>query len=152
MELEIISTHFYGGDAVYCPCEIIATSDGGSIVTGFSYDYINNLPLYEYELDIFALKVNSEGLITDLPDDSPYKAHDAIVYPNPGSEEVIVHSGPQIEGAVFTLFDMQGKVVLSQTIHSTEQHFDTKNLSSGTYPWRITFKNKVIENGKWIKQ
>jgi len=146
--LNVIDHHFYGGDAFYMPYKIFKTSDGGAFIAGSRYDFHNPELVYHP----FALKVNSEGLITDLPDDSPYKAHDAIVYPNPGSEDVIVHSGPQIEGAVFTLFDMQGKVVLSQTIHSTEQHFDTKNLSSGTYPWRISFKNKVIENGKWIKR
>lgn len=146
--LNIHDHHFYGGDAFYMPYKIFKTSDGGVFVAGSRYDFHNPELVYHP----FALKVNSEGLITDLPDDSPYKAHDAIVYPNPGSEVVIVQSGPQIQGAVFTLFDMQGKAILSQTLHSTEQHFDTKNLPSGTYPWHITFKNKIIENGKWIKR
>lgn len=146
--LNVIDHHFYGGDAFYMPYKIFKTSDGGAFIAGSRYDF--HFPELVYHP--FALKANSVGLITDLPDDSPYKAHDAIVYPNPGSEEIIVKSGPQIEGAVFTLFDMQGKVILSQSIHSTEQHFDAKNLPSGTYPWHILFKNKTIENGKWIKK
>jgi len=145
--LNLYWTKFYGGDAYYSLWGVTATDDKSCIMWGCRYDY----RVQSFQQDIYILKVNEDGLYTNL-EEPDIKAHDAIVYPNPGSEEVIVQSGPQIEGAVFTLFDMQGKVVLSQTIHSTEQHFDTKNLSSGTYPWRITFKNKVIENGKWIKR
>ncbi len=112
LELNMISTHFYGGDAQYCPYSIMPTSDGGCFITGYSYDYINNLPNGNYELDIFALKTDANGLITELPDQPQAKAHDAILYPNPGRENITIQSGPQISGALFTLYDMQGRAVL----------------------------------------
>jgi len=152
LDLNMISTHFYGGDAQYCPYSIIPTSDGGCFVTGYSYDYINNLPNGNYELDIFALKVDSAGLITELPEQPEAKAHDAIIFPNPGREMLNIQSGPQISGAVFTLYDMQGRPVLQQNIHTSQLRLQTSNLPAGIYPWQIVFNNKVIESGKWVRE
>jgi len=152
LDLNMVSTHFYGGDAQYCPYSIIPTLDGGCFVTGYSYDYINNLPNGNYELDIFALKVNSDGLITELPNQPQAKAHDALLYPNPGSEILNIQSGPQINGAQFTMYDMQGRAMRTETITATTLKLTTSTLPSGTYPWQIVFKNKVIESGKWVKE
>lgn len=152
LNLNMISTHFYGGDAQYCPFSIIATSDGGCFVTGYSYDYINNLPNNNYELDIFALKTDADGLITELPDQPQAKAHDAIIYPNPGIEYLNIQSGPQITGAEFYLFDVNGKAVIVEKITNTLINVNTAYLPAGTYPWQIVFKNKVIESGKWVKK
>jgi hypothetical protein len=151
MNLNVLSSHFYGGDRQYCPFSIIPTADGGCFVTGYSYDYINNLPVGDYGLDIFALKVNSEGLITDLPEQPEARAHDAILFPNPGRDFLNIQSGPQISGAQFTLYDMQGRPVLQENINTTQLRLQTSNLPAGTYPWQIVFKNKVIESGKWVK-
>jgi hypothetical protein len=137
MGLNVISNHFYGGDAQYCPYSIIPTSDGGCFVTGYTYDYINNLPVGNYELDIFALKVDSAGLITELPDQPNIKAHDAIVYPNPGRDYLMIQSGPQISGAQFTLYDMKGNSVMEEKINTTQMRLNTINLAAGVYPWRI---------------
>jgi hypothetical protein len=150
--LNMISTHFYGGDAQYCPFSVIPTSDGGCLVNGYSYDYLNNLPLGEYELDMFVLKVNSDGLITELPGHPEAKAHDAILYPNPGREFLNIQSGPQINGALFTLYDMQGRPVLEERINKIQLKLNTSNLPAGVYAWQIVFKNKVIESGKWVKE
>ena len=149
MELNVISTHFYGGDAQYCPYSIIATSDGGCFVTGYSYDYINNLPNGNGELDIFALKTNSEGLVTGNTEDPI--AHNAIIYPNPGADFINIEAGLQIKGAMFTLYDMNGRILQQQPIKNTHQRVNASNLPSGIYPWQIVFKHKVIETGKWIK-
>ncbi len=152
MDLNMISTHFYGGDAQYCPFSIIATSDGGCFVTGYSYDYLNNLPNNNYELDIFALKVDADGLITELPEQPHTQAHDAILYPNPGREFLTIQSGPQINGAQLTLYDTQGRVALIETIKNTHERINTSHLPAGIYPWQVIYKNKIIESGKWIKE
>ena len=152
MDLNVISNHFYGGDAQYCPYSIIPTIDGGCFITGYSYDYRNNLPIGDYELDIFALKVNSEGLITELPDQPNKISHDAIIFPNPGKDYLNIQSGLQISGAQFTLFDMAGHILLEEKINNTQVRINTTNLLPGIYTWQIVFKNKVIESGKWMKQ
>lgn len=147
--LNIIDHHFYGGDAYYHPYKILATSDGGALIVGNRYDYTKpSERLYH----AFALKINSKALITASPDYPEAKSHDAIVYPNPGRDYLIIQSGLQINGALFTLFDMQGRPVLEELITSTQIKVNTSQLSAGVYPWRITYKNKVIESGKWIKK
>jgi hypothetical protein len=152
INLNVISTHFFGGDAQYCPYSIIATADGGCFVNGYSYDYLNNLQFGDYELDVFALKVNSEGIITDIPEVATWKYTNAIVYPNPGRDNLTIQSGPQINGALFSLFDMQGHTLLEEKITTTQSRINTLNLSSGTYLWRIIYKGKIIETGKWVKE
>lgn len=152
MDLNVISNHFYGGDAQYCPYSIIPTTDGGCFITGYSYDYLNNYPIGEYELDIFALKVNADGLTTALPDQPNAISHDAIIYPNPGCDYLNIQSGPQIGGAQFTMYDMQGHALLEEKVGNTRVRLNTTNLLPGIYPWKIVFKNKVIESGKWVKE
>jgi len=146
--LQIIDHHFYGGDAFYMPYNIIYTTDGGALISGNRYDY--NTP-WEQKYHVFVLKVNSNGLITELPDQPQTKAHDAIVYPNPGIEYLNIQSGPQISGAEFYLFDVNGKAVIVEKITNTLLKVNTAYLPAGTYPWQIVFKNKVIESGKWVK-
>lgn len=147
--LQIIDHHFYGGDAFYIPYNIIKTSDGGALITGNRYDFTTP---WEQKYHVFALKVNSEGLITELPEQPEAKAHDAIIYPNPGIDYLKIQSGPQITSAEFYLFDMQGKPVLERKINNTQLNVNTVELAPGTYPWQIVFKNKIIESGKWVKK
>ncbi len=142
-------TKYYGGDAYYVLQTITATSDGGAIVAGTRFDYINHP---ENKLDVYVLKIDSNGIYTSLDEKQAVAAHDAIVYPNPGSEYLVVQSGVQIKGAIFRMFDMQGRQVMEQRLTSTMLRLSTGNLGAGNYPWQIIFNNKVIEGGKWIKE
>ena len=151
MDLNVISNHFYGGDAQYCPYSIIPTTDGGCFITGYSYDYRNNLPIGDNELDIFALKVNSDGLTTEITDQPNINSHDAIIFPNPGNGYLNIQSGPQISGAQFSMFDITGHSLLEEKLNNTHVRLNATNLLPGIYPWQIVFKNKVIESGKWVK-
>jgi hypothetical protein len=151
LDLNIISHHFYGGDAVYLPYSIIPTPDGGGFVTGIRYDYLNNFPAFNTELDIFALKFNSDGLVVGVPENATWKVSDAIVYPNPGRAYLVIQSGPQVANAVFRMYDMQGKLVMEHRLTSTQIRLNTGNLTAGTYSWQLIYNNKVIGNGKWVK-
>jgi len=145
---KVIDHHFYGGDAVYIPYRILTTSDGGALVVGSRFDYTQ---WGTWRMHAFALKVNDHGLITETPENPEMRAHDAIVYPNPGSDNLIVQSGPQVNGAVFRMYDMQGRQVMEEQLDSTLLRLSSGNLAAGTYPWQIILNNKVIESGKWVK-
>jgi len=138
--------HFYGGDANYTLWGILATKDHGCLMFGSRYD----LNASSNERDIYAFKVNSDGLIFPTGITSP-KFHEAIIYPTPGSDHLIVESNPQISGAEFVMTSMNGVNVISQVISSSKTKLNTSFLSSGTYVWQIINKNKVIESGKWVK-
>jgi hypothetical protein len=148
--LNIIDHHFYGGDAVYTPYKILATSDGGALITGIRYDHTNpSVQLYHP----FALKVNNEGVVVDgIEDELNPISHSAIVFPNPGKDVINLTSGIQLNNGVFTLFDLQGRSVLSKKINATEMQFDASHLVSGTYVWNIMLNNKVMDSGKWVKE
>jgi len=141
-------TRFYGGDACYTFNTLDATSDGGCIIAGMYYDVANP----ENLLDLFVVKVDSSGLFTGISDDPQMSSAQAIVYPNPGQDYLVVQSGPQISGSVFMLFDANCCCVLETKLQSTTEQRDLTNLPSGVYIWRIVNKGKSIEDGKWIKQ
>lgn len=148
--LNIIDHHFYGGDAVYTPYKIISTLDGGALITGIRYDHnYPDVQLYHP----FVLKVNNEGMVTtDIDDEYNPISHSAIVFPNPGKDILNLTSGIQLNHGMFTLYDMQGRPVITKEINATEMQFDASAVSSGSYVWKIVLNNKVMDSGKWIKE
>ena len=118
-------------------------------MAGTRYDYYTQ----NYERDVFLVKVNEDGLIVGTGDELPnISVQDAIVYPNPGNESFTIQSGPQINGALFELFDMNGNLVLTTTLDERVETISATSLSTGTYPYRITFNNKIVGSGKWVKK
>jgi len=147
--LELAWQRFYGGDANYQLIDLVATQDGGCLMAGNFYNYTNQ----SYERDIYLLKVDEDGLVTATGEELPnITAQDAIVYPNPGNEYFNIQSGPQINGALFELFDMNGNLVLSTLLDERLENISTIKLSTGTYPYRITFQNKIVGSGKWVRE
>jgi hypothetical protein len=135
-----------GGDANYVLFSITATDDGGCFVLGERYDYMTQ----NEEHDIFYIKTDSTGIILHKSDNAP-ALHNAAVFPNPGNDYFELQAGPQIFGATFELFDLNGRLVKKETITSQNTTVSTTNLASGTYVWRIIYKNKEVETGKWVK-
>ena len=147
--LELQWQKFYGGDAYYVLWNLIATQDGGCMMAGARFDYLTQ----DNERDLYIVKVNQDGLIVGTGEELPsISVQDAIVYPNPGNEYFHIQSGPQIGGAVFELFDLSGNRVLTTTLDERVETISTIQLSTGTYPYRITFDNKIVGSGKWVKQ
>lgn len=147
--LELQWQKFYGGDANYMVWNMIATQDGGCLMAGTRYDYVTQIN----DRDLYILKVDENGLVTGTGEELPnITVQDAIVYPNPGSSQLNIQSGPQINGALFELFDLRGNLVLSTTLDERLETINTSELSPGTYAYRITFKNIIAGEGKWVKQ
>jgi hypothetical protein len=148
-DLNPIWTKLYGGDMFYQVYSVKATQDGGAIMACRTYDYLTQ----DHEHDILIMKVNEDGLIVGTGEELPkIPVQDAIVYPNPGNEYFTIQSGPQISGALFELFDLSGNLVLTTTLDERVETISTIRLSTGTYPYRITFDNKIVGSGKWVKQ
>jgi hypothetical protein len=146
--LEIRWKFFYGFDRYYSLQGILATTDGGCLLYGAYCDYISP---YSNINNLILIKTDSTGLVTGTSAYPQFKVSNAILFPNPGTDFLNIQSGPQISGAQFTLYDMQGRPVLQENINTTQLRLPTSNLPAGTYPWQIVFKNKVIESGKWVK-
>ena len=140
---------FYGGDAYYVMRKIIASNDGGCIVAGTRYDYLNAT---EEELDIHILKLNNEGLLVGTPEEPAIEMREALVFPNPGTNYLKVRIAAQYKHSTFELFDMNGKKVLSQQINGKWGEVNTTLLNTGTYIYNIYNSEGLFESGKWIKQ
>jgi len=140
---------FYGGNANHLMTNLIATRDGGCLIAGTRYDYMNDpVP----QTDIIVLKLNSEGLLVGQNELQESLLHEAIVYPNPGSTIMQVRLAVQHPKALLELFDSQGKLVLSQQLHEKESRITTAQLPPGTYIYRLSAATGLNESGKWIKQ
>ena len=140
---------FYGGGTTNFLLQgILATHDGGCLMFGTVYDTATQ----HNEQDVHIIKVNSDGLLGGLENKGSIIAHDAIVYPNPGSDCIIIQSGPQIKGAQFSMATIEGKNVLTSNLNDKKTELITTTLKPGSYIWRIIFNNNVVESGKWIKQ
>ncbi len=148
--LNIRWERFYGGDAYYNMTKLIATTNGGCIMAGTRFDYKAHPNVKER--DIYILKVNAEGLITNTDGKVAPQVHDAIVYPNPGSNYLKVRIGVQHKQSVFKLFNMKGQLVLSKNIEGKTAKINTQFLISGAYVYTITNNNGLNENGKWVKK
>jgi len=141
-------TKYYGGDAYYFLQSVVATQDGGAILVGTRYDY----PTQSNQCDIYLIKVNENGVLTNDDHKQSPPVHDAIVFPNPGSDYLIIESGPQISDAEFRMISIDGKQVITKTLIERKTTLETQFLPPGSYVWQILFNNKVIESGKWIKE
>ncbi len=140
---------FYGGDAYYLMQKIIATNDGGCLIAGTRYDYLNAT---EEELDIHILKLNNEGLFVGNQNDINIEIREAIVFPNPGTNNIKVRIAAQYPVSTFELFDINGKQVLTEQITGKWGDINTSFLKAGTYIYRIHNTDGLFETGKWVKR
>jgi len=148
--LNIRWERFYGGDAYYLMGKIIATRDGGCLVGGTRFDYQNG---NEQQRDVVILKFNSEGLITSSPEHTASdKMHEAIVYPNPGTDRMQVRVAVQYPQSTVELYDISGNLVARKNIEGQWGEVNTAFLPQGTYVYRITSSSGLFETGKWVKQ
>lgn len=144
-DLNLISERYIGRDAEYNPFSIAATSDGGIAVGGYQYDYLVN---EDYEGDAFIIKTDG-GLWLDTPQVSEENVHRALVFPNPGSENLNLRTS--IKQAIFSLYNLQGKVLLQQNINQLITTVFTGSLPSGAYWWTLTKNGQLSDKGKWVK-
>ncbi len=148
--LNIRWERFYGGDAYYNMTKLIATNDGGCIMAGTRFDYLEHPNIHER--DIFILKVDAEGLIVSAEGKPSELMHEALVFPNPGSSYLRVRVAAQYKQSTFMLYDISGKQVLSQQITDKWAEVNTTFLKTGTYIYKIYNNEGLFERGKWVKR
>jgi len=137
--------YWYGGDAYYHMYSMIATSDGGCLMVGNRYDF----EIQYLERDIYVVKVNGDGLIV-WTQEIPANNQSITIYPNPGTNQLNIKT-PQKESD-FELINLNGQVVIRQTLTNSLTSINTEQLESGIYFFRLlNKKTSHIESGKWIK-
>ncbi|MCD4725836.1 MAG: T9SS type A sorting domain-containing protein [Bacteroidales bacterium] len=144
-ELDKRFEYYYGGDAYYQALDIIATSDGGCLISALKYDYTTQ---YQ-ENDIIVLKYNIENLITDVPEHKIKNESNILVYPNPGINQINIYS--DISESQVLIYSIDGQLVFQNGLKSGLNSISLLNFKPGMYIYRIVLNNEIIKQDKWIK-
>lgn len=133
----------------HVPYKLLATSDGGCLITASIYDYVNNANL---EHDVYVIKLDNNGFITHVSNLTNNVKDHVSVYPVPAQEELFLsYNGNEPYSLI--LWDMAGKVVLKHTDVTQATHkISLSGLTSGNYVYQVRFKSGKTESGKIIKQ
>ena len=159
MEIEHLDSHFNAISTVFYNLmpegvkevnswakSILTTSDGGALfiskstnlddrrqcwttVTKFSAKSLQNVEVEE---------VHANGLKV------------AIAYPNPGGSEM--HICTTVENAAVEVYDMNGRLIHSQTITENVTGIDAGAWAEGIYVWKVLSGERIVESGKWVKE
>jgi len=143
-QLEPVYERFYGGDAHYRAFSVLSTSDGGAFIAATRYDHNqhNNFN------DMFYLKVNDQGLVTNTNRPHICQMVPAIIYPNPAKDMININLSWDKASCFIT--DITGKQVLQSELINGINRIDTGLLFPGYYLLVIrggdnqTFTNKMI--------
>jgi len=78
-----------------------------------------------------------------------------LIFPNPTTDFVTLHmealeyeNGPQS----YQLYDLQGRLLLQNTIKKTETQINLNNLNASVYILRVYANNKVLKTFKILKK
>lgn len=97
----------------------------------------------------FLLKTNYDALL-NAPSLSPIEDGQVRVFPNPLSTSAIIQADFDLEGYVFSVFDLFGiQVYHSELLAGTEAKFDRGNLVSGMYLFSLEGRQKRL-SGKLV--
>ncbi|MDP2424235.1 MAG: T9SS type A sorting domain-containing protein [Bacteroidales bacterium] len=143
--LELQYEKYIGGDAYYFAMSVSATSDGGVMLCGRRSKPGASL----HDCNGYIIKFDSTGCSTGVNVDGEIKVKEALVYPNPGREQLFVRTA--LKGCVIIIYNLSGKQVIKQALTNHINEINTNSLKSGTYIYVLVRGNKIIERGKWIK-
>ena len=139
----IIWSRFYeDGEHVFQPCSVMATSDGGCLVTGRYWT------LDQTEAKLFVLKFFSDGSLSVSEKESFVRPY--AFYPNPVKEQLLMQFSPDVQPAQIELYDLQGRLVRSQS--KAFESIDMSQLPAGTYTMRVTMEDGKTYSDKVVKE
>lgn len=116
--------------------------------TGVRFGYnsavipIDNITRVIKKLKITAISINT--LQKDLPS--------IKVAPNPMQSSAQISGAEEWVGAIFNVFDLQGRLVLQIPIRQPTFQLDADHLSQGLFFCKIEYKGRVVANGKIVVQ
>jgi hypothetical protein len=84
--------------------------------------------------------------------DNPVLQAQVLVSPNPFQSHLAVTvSSPQVRGGQFRLYDMTGRLALSEYIVLGVNEMETGDLPQGMYFWSVEARGEVVKTGKIVK-
>ncbi len=144
-DLQPYFINYYGGDAYYHANSMLLTSDGGYIILADRYD--KNTQGLQY--DVFFLKLNNKGIITNSKPIEVCPRQDFIVSPNPFRKHFQVQLFT--EQALFTIVDLSGREVYKSMLTKGMNQIDASGLNAGVYLARVKINDYRYYTEKIIK-
>ena len=138
----IWSQSYEDGEHVFQPCSVMATNDGGCLVTGRYW------ALDQTEAKLFVIKFFADGSLS-TPEIETFVRPYAF-YPNPVKEQLRMEFSPDVQPAQVELYDLQGRLVRTQD--KAFESIDMSRLSSGTYTMRVTLEDGKSYTDKVVKE
>ena len=123
-------------------CSIQQTSDGGFIVTGFTYSNDGDVSGNHGYSDYWVVKLTNEPeRINEIENYNLLS-----IYPNPFTEKAIItFDNPKNEKYKLIITDVTGKVVMEiNEIYGNTVEIDGSNLSAGVYVFELTCGQCVL--------
>jgi len=145
-ELNMKGMKQYGGDTRYWLHDLLATSDGGCLITGEVPENPG-----DDNADLYVLKVMPEDILTSADDNIEGKNENVIkIFPNPFSEHLRLENSTKM--AVFKLYDQTGRLVLEKDVEETSKTtFYTDKFPTGLYYYHVQSAQEIIQCGKLLK-
>ncbi len=103
--------------------------------------YGNRIDMGAYENQHVWVKIN----------DSPAFAKQISVYPNPGTDRIMVAVPENNQELWIELFDGTGQLVLWERVYFNVCIFTPTQLAPGMYFYHIYNQDEVFKKGKWVK-
>ena len=73
------------------------------------------------------------------------------IYPNPMNESATIELNSTIEKAIFTMYDLDGRVVYkNENLSSGKSQIETREIANGMYFYSLTSQSKILANGKLL--
>lgn len=124
------------------------TSDGGVILIGSRRDLNTTEPPVPW-----VRKIAPNDCLTGIHETQPGE-QEVTVFPNPGTNGFTLQiQGPVVQAGKVQLHDMQGRLVRSVPLRSSQAYMPAEDLAPGLYLYRvIDSMGRPITDGKWVRE
>jgi len=144
--LNLKGVKYFGGDMNYFMLDMIATSDGGCLISGIVADGVGNT-----SSDIIIRKLMPDDILTSVEQTYNQSDKEVEVYPTIFRDKIIVETTKK--DLYFKLISILGEGILtSEKVNSTITYINVDFLKPGFYIYSISNNNQIIKTGKLIKQ
>ena len=128
-----------GGSGSDYGYSIQQTTDGGYIVVGYSWSIDGNVTGNNGGWDYWVIKLSASVGVSEVSAFSEFN-----VYPNPTNSQITLKVNTNLVGAVYTIYDNMGKMVMSGKVNAEHTVIELDNLSNGIYLFSIGENSKQV--------
>lgn len=104
-------------------------------------------PEFYFE-DTSDVNITACGLVTSIQSKNYIGT---IIYPNPSTDFIHIQFEQEMKNSIFSILDLNGRVVKTVKFEGKEINMDLKNISSGIYIIQVSNPLGIISTGKFLK-